>query len=552
MFDGVAVAPDEVIGGGEIAIPLDDLGLLQALTQVLGRPRNVARRSAGLAREGVKVLAGRSAIAPEPRDWRFQDPAWKDNPVYRRVGQAYLAWADAMDKLVDDANLDWRTEERARFAMLLVTSGLAPTNFLPGNPAALKRAFETGGRSVAKGLRNFARDVIRNRGMPAQVDTSPFQVGTNIAVTPGAVVHRDDRCEVLQYTPTTAEVRTAPVMVLPPQINRYYFLDLAPGRSFVEYAVSRGLQVFMVSWRNPTAEHRDWSLDDYVGTVDGALDAVCDIAGSDDAHMMGFCAGGITAAVTEAHLAASGDSRIRTASFAVTLLDWHVRSLVGMMGAASVVAAGRRASQKKGVLDGKALGSLFSLLRPNDLVWNYWVNNNLMGESPPAFDVLAWNADSTRMPAALHTNFLDLFEQNLLTIPGAMTVAGTPIDLSAITQDAYVVGAQSDHLTPWRGCYATTQLLGGKTEFVLSSSGHIQSLVNPPGNPRMKVFTGPEPGPDPDAWLAEAQSRQGSWWEHWSDWVQARSHEEHAAPKNLGNSRHPALEAAPGTYVHSP
>ena len=266
--------------------------------------------------------------------------------------------------------------------------------------------------------------------------------------------------------------------------------------------------------------------------------------------MMGFCAGGITAAATEAHLAAKGDSRIRSVSFAVTLLDWHVRSLVGMMGAGSVVAAGRRSSRKAGVLDGKGLGSLFSLLRPNDLVWNYWVNNNLMGEKPPAFDVLAWNADSTRMPAALHSDFLDVFEKNLLTKPGAMNVAGTPIDLTSITQDAYVVGAQTDHLTPWRGCYATTQLLGGKTEFVLSSSGHIQSLVNPPGNPKMKVFTGPEPGPDPDAWLAEAKSHQGSWWEHWADWIEARSHEERPAAKKLGNNRHPAMEAAPGTYVH--
>jgi polyhydroxyalkanoate synthase len=223
-----------------------------------------------------------------------------------------------------------------------------------------------------------------------------------------------------------------------------------------------------------------------------------------------------------------------------------------MMGAASVVAAGKRASQKAGVLDGKGLGSLFSLLRPNDLVWNYWVNNNLMGETPPAFDVLAWNADSTRMPAALHTDFLDLFEDNLLTIPGAMTVRGTPIDLSMITQDAYVVGAQNDHLTPWRGCYATTQLLGGKTEFVLSSSGHIQSLVNPPGNPKMRLFTGPEPGADPDAWLAEAQPREGSWWEHWADWIEARSHEQKPAPKKLGNTRHPTLTPAPGTYVHAP
>lgn len=550
MFDGVAAPPDDALGGGEIAIPLDDLGLLQALTQVLRRPENVAKRGAGLALEGLKVLAGRSAVEPESRDWRFHDPAWKDNPLYRRIGQAYLAWAQAMDKLVDDADLDWRTEERARFAMALVTSGLAPTNFLLGNPSAIKRAFETGGMSVVRGLRSFAHDIRHNRGMPTQVDASPYKVGENIAVTPGAVVSRDERCEVLQYRPTTATVRTAPVMVLPPQINRYYFLDLAPGRSFVEYAVSRGLQVFMVSWVNPTAENRDWSLDDYVGTVDRALDAVCDIAGSDDAHVMGFCAGGITAAVTEAHLAARGEDRVRTASFAVTLLDWHVRSLVGMMGAGSVVAAGRRGSQKAGVLDGKALGSLFSLLRPNDLVWNYWVNNNLMGEKPPSFDVLAWNADSTRMPAALHGNFLDVFEKNLLTIPGAMHVAATPIDLSTITHDAYVVGAQSDHLTPWRGCYATTQLLGGKTDFVLSSSGHIQSLVNPPGNPKMKLFTGPEPGPDPDAWLAEAKSNQGSWWEHWADWIEARSHEERPAPKKLGNARHPALEAAPGTYVH--
>jgi polyhydroxyalkanoate synthase len=537
------------VGGAEVSVPLDRLQLVQALSQVLSRVDNVSREAFGLVAEAVKVLGGASAVTPEPRDWRFADPAWKDHPVYRRWAQAYLAWSRAMDRLVDEAELDWRTTERARFAMSLLTSAAAPTNFLAGNPAAIKRGFDTAGWSLLRGVRNLLRDAVHNGGMPSQVDTRPFVVGQTVAVTPGAVVHRDEVCEVIQYAPSTADVSAYPVLVVPPQINKYYFLDLAPGRSFVEYAASRGLQVFMMSWRNPTVEQRDWDLDTYVDATLRAFDVACDVGGSGAAHIAGFCAGGITASVAESVLAARRDERLRTVSFAVTLLDWHVPSTVGLLGTPAIVHAGVARSAKAGVLDGRALGHLFSWLRPNDLVWNYWVNNNLMGQDPPAFDVLAWNADSTDMPAALHADFLDLFLHNSLTAPGAIKALGTPVDLESITCDAYVVGGQTDHLTPWRGCYATTQLLGGRSRFVLTSSGHIQSQVTPPGSPKMRLFTGPDPGPDPDEWLAASSDHLGTWWEDWADWIIPRSGPARPAPDRLGTDAHPEFEPAPGRYV---
>jgi polyhydroxyalkanoate synthase len=540
------------IAGGEVAARLDSLRLGPALAAVLGRPKNVLRATRDLAGESLKITFGRSKVAPAPKDWRFTNAAWRDNPVYRRIGQGYLAWSEAMLRLVDVAELDWRTEERARFAMTLLTSALSPTNILPGNPAALERAFETAGLSLVRGARNVVRDVRENGGMPRQVDRGAFRLGTDLAATPGAVVYRNDVCEVIQYTPTTGTVRSRPVVMVPPQINKYYFMDLAPGRSFVEYAVSRGLQFFAVSWRNPGPEHGHWGLSTYVEAARDAIGVARSIAGSDSVNLLGLCAGGITSAALLAHLADTGDDAVHSASFAVTLLDFDVPSMIGMFGTPAIVRAATEASGKAGVLDGRRLGALFSLLRPNDLVWNYWVDNNLMGKDPPVFDILAWNADSTRLPAALHADFMDIFLHNSFAKPGEAKVLGSVVDLGAVTCDNYVVAGRTDHLTPWRACYATTQMLHGRSEFVLTSSGHIQSLVNPVGNTKMQYFTGGEPGQDPDAWLAGATANPGSWWEHWASWVTGRSGDDVEAPSRLGSTAHPPVEPAPGRYVLEP
>jgi polyhydroxyalkanoate synthase len=467
--------------------------------------------------------------------------------------QSYLAWAQTLTTALADADVDWRDTERARFLLEILISGVSPTNFLAGNPAALKHAFETGGLSLAKGAKSLVSDVARNGGMPRTVDASGFTVGENLAATPGAVIYRDEVCEVLQYSPSTPETRTRPVLIVPPQINKYYFMDLAPGRSFVEYQVSQGLPIFVISWRSAGRDQADWDFDVYAAAVERVIDVVRDISGSDDVNLLALCAGGILTSAVLNHLAAGSDSRVRSASFGVTLLDFSVQAPIGMFRTAPVLALARRKSRRAGVLDGSSLGAVFSWLRPNDLVWNYWVNNYLMGKDPPRFDILAWNADSTDLPAALHRQFLQIFERNVLAHPGELTVLDTPVDLRTITVDTYVTGATTDHLTPWRACYETTQLFSGKSTFVLSNAGHIASLINPPGNPKAHYFAGPEPVRDPDDWLARAERQPGTWWDHWSAWIkdEDRSGAERRAPTKLGSRRHPPLEPAPGAYVRA-
>jgi len=386
--------------------------------------------------------------------------------------------------------------------------------------------------------------------MPSTVNRGVLKVGTDLATTPGAVVYRDEVCEVLQYVPTTSSVRSRPVLLVPPQIGKYYFMDLAPGRSFVEHAVGHGLQFFVTSWRNVTREQADWGLDTYAEAVERVIDVVREVARSDDVNLLSLCAGGILSSTVLSHFAATGDSRAHSASFGVTLLDFDIPAPIGMFQMGPLLALARKRSSRAGILDGASLSTVFSWLRPNDLVWNYWVNNYLMGKDPPVFDILAWNADSTNLPGRLHGEFLDIMQNNLLTKPGQLKVLGTGVDLRKITLDTYVTGATTDHLTPWKGCYQTTQLLNGRSRFVLSNAGHIASLINPPGNPKAHFFAGPEPEGDPDSWLERAHREQGTWWQDWASWVLERSGEERDAPPKLGSRRHHPAEPAPGTYVY--
>jgi polyhydroxyalkanoate synthase len=395
-------------------------------------------------------------------------------------------------------------------------------------------------------------DLVRNGGLPSQVDRGAFVVGRDLGTTPGAVVHRSEVAEVIQYRPSTAAVRRRPLVVVPPMIGKFYFLDLRPGRSFVEHAVARGLQVFMISWRNPTREQADWDLDTYAGAVLDAVDVAAEVTGSPDVTTIGFCAGGQIMTTALNHLAATGDERVHAASYAVTLLDFSTRAPLGAFSGPRLLELSRWNSARQGVITARQMGSVFTWMRPDDLVFNYLVNQWLLGEDPPAFDVLAWNADGTNLPARLHEQFLDVFGSNALARPGALRVLGTPVHLSRITLPTFVTGALTDHLTPWAGCYRTTQLLSGPSTFVLSSSGHIQSLVNPPGNPRARYWTGGEPGPDAEAWRAAAEEHVGSWWEPWAEWVLARSGEEQPAPQQLGDPGHPVLGPAPGSYVLEP
>ena len=532
-------------GGSKLA-SFDAVKAAQTLSSAA---RALAQESVQLYGEWARTLFGLSSREVPQKDPRFADPAWRDNPLYRRLGQSYLAFCDAIDRLADRTP-EWRNRERARFLGGVLTSTMAPTNTLAGNPAALKRAMETGGASLVEGVRNMASDLVHNQGMPRQVNEQAFKIGENLAATPGSVVFRNEMVEVLQYKPTTAQVAERPTLAITPPIGKYYFLDLAPKRSFFEYALSRGVPVFVTSWRNPKAEQGHWGLDDYVQTLLDVVDAVCEISGSDSVNTLGMCAGGILTSLMLAVMAQRGDKRVHAAAFNVMLLDFDTETPIGGLQAKPLLAMSRRRSQRKGILPASSLATVFTWMRPNDLVWNYWVNNYLMGKEPPAFDILAWSVDNTNLPAKLHGQFLDIFEDNTLKRPGEVKVLGEPIDLGKVDVDIFSTGALTDHLTPWKACYESIQLFGGRKTFVLSNAGHVASLVNPPGNPKATYWIGPEPkGESPDEWRAKATQKTGTWWEVWAEWALPRSGAMKPAPAALGSKRHKVLGAAPGRYV---
>jgi polyhydroxyalkanoate synthase len=426
---------------------------------------------------------------------------------------------------------------------------MAPTNYFWTSPAAVKRCYDTGGLSVLKGARNLARDMVRNHGLPSLVDRRPFKLGDNLAISPGAVIHRSEVFELIQYTPQHETVYERPLLVVPPQVNRYYALDLSPGRSMYEYLLKQGIQVFTISWRNPTGAQRDWNYDTYAQAVIEATDVISQVSGSPDVNIMGGCLGGMTAAVVQAHLAALGERRINSATMTVTMLDCDSDGRMFLFATPQTLALAKQAARPRGVIEGWQLGSMFAWLRPNDLIWNYWANNYLLGQDPPAFDILAWNADQTRLSSAFHHQMLDMAAGNKLVRPGGITVLGTPIDISRIDCDTYVVAGHTDHITPWQSCYRTTQMVSGRSEFVLCSSGHIQTVVADPNHRGLGYYLNPQTPPDAGQWLAGAQRREGSWWEHWAGWLAARSGKQTEAPASLGSQRFPALEPAPGSYV---
>ena len=512
-------------------------------------PRTMIEQSFDLSKAMFAIATGKSELAPDKRDGRFKHEAWESNPAYKRLAQTYLAMTEAVEKMIPD-ELSAENKQRAELAASIVTSALAPTNTLLGNPAALARTIETGGSNLTKGLAAYLDDIRNNGGLPKQVDNSKFKVGGNLAVTPGKIVLRHDMFELIEYTPTTDEIHETPVLLIPPQINRFYFTDLAPGRSFAEYTLSQGLHYFAISWRNPTAEQRDWGLDNYAAAALAAIDAVAAITGQPKINLVGFCAGGITAAMVMAYLAAKGDDRVNSLALCVTMLDFKVDAALGAFRLPALLGVARKQSAKKGILPGAELGKIFTWLRPNDLVWNYWVNNYLMGEPPAAFDILAWNNDCTNMTAQLHEDFLTLFEENAIIQPGKAKVLGEPVDLGTLQCDAFVVGAVTDHLTPWKACYQASTHLGSKNvTFALSNGGHVAALVNPPGNPKAYHYIGPRSAPDGDSWLEQSPKLTGSWWESWTAWCKERSGKNIAAPKKAGSKAFPPVGDAPGTYV---
>ena len=523
----------------------------RAAARLALRPARVTRRLGGLTAELAATVAGVSPRAPSPKDRRFADSAWQNSWLFRRIAQTYLAVRATADDLISDAELDWAAEGELRFAVENIADALAPTNFLWSNPTALKATLDNGGANLLAGARNLLRDMSTSPRIPASVDASKFTIGVNVATTPGSVVHRSEVFELIQYSPTTDTVRQVPIMIIPPTINKYYAWDLSPGRSIVEWFTAQGMQVFTLSWKNPAAEQAHFNLDTYAGACVEAGRVVEEITGADSLHVTAACSGGQIAAATVGHLVATGRlGNVASLGLFVCALDRPQEGIIGALTTREAAAASVAASAVRGHVDGRALAEIFAWLRPNDMIWNYWVNNYLLGAPPPAFDILYWNQDSIRMPAGLHADMIRLAMENSMRIPGALTVLGTPIDLGSADVPTYVLAGETDHIVPWQNAYRATQILGGTARFVLVNSGHIQALVNPPDPKSRRTYrTANAVEASPEEWLAAAVEYKGSWWPDYLAWMEPRSGDLKPRPKALGSKDHKPIARAPGTYV---
>lgn len=527
-------------------------GAKRALKSLMVNPSVIVKENINLLNELIKVVKGNSEVAPDPRDKRFMHKIWAKNAYYKRVMQSYLAWHSSVYKILNSSGATEKDKERARFLMQFVTEAVAPTNTLIGNPGALARVVETKGKSLFYGLRNMANDIMNNGGMPSMVDGSKFQVGKNLAISEGNVVFRNEVLEVIQYKPHTDKIYSRPILMIPPQINKFYMVDLSPGKSYVEWATNNGIPFFAVSWRNPTAAQRDWNMETYLQASKEAIDAVCEISGSKDLNLMGACAGGMTMATLMGHYAANNDPKIKSSTMMVTVLDTRSETLLGMFASKSGIAAAIKRVKEVGVLEGKDMAKMFAWLRPNDLVWLFVANNWVMGNKPPAFDILYWNDDTTRLPAGFHIDLLSTYVSNPLVNPDSIEVLGTPIDMRKVDCDTYIVAGITDHITPWKACYESREILKNTNmKFILSSSGHIQSIINPPTNKKAKYYTNPDLELDSDEWLEGAELHNGTWWLDWLNWYdKEQGGKKIDAPKTLGSKKYPPKDAAPGRYVH--
>lgn len=488
-------------------------------------------------------------IDPDPKDKRYRDAAWHENPLYLWYLQSHLLLEEYVTELVETADLDGSDGEKLDFLASMVVNVVQPSNFLWSNPTALKRAFETGGRSVVKGAINMVDDILHNDGYPQQVDRSPFTVGENMAITPGKVVYRNDLIELLQYEPQTKTVHSVPILCSPPWINKYYVMDMAPDRSLIEWAVQHGHTVFAISYRNPDPSMAHVTLDDYlVHGPQTAVDVIKEITGADRVNLLAVCLGGSLAMMLAGYYAAIGDDSIGTITLLNTLVDFSEPGQLGAFTDLTTIERLEARLQKEGMLPAGNMRRTFDLLRPNDLVFNYVATNWLMGEDPPAFDLLAWNEDSTNMPAAMHSFYLrSCYLENRLA-NGELELCGETLDLSKIESDIFIVGAVNDHIVPWTSSYKTTQLLSkADPTYVLSSAGHVAGIINPPG-PKARSWTNSHYPPDPQTWLAGADERSESWWEIWADWAKTRGGKM-ANPPTIGSDTYPVVGDAPGTYV---
>jgi polyhydroxyalkanoate synthase len=507
--------------------------------------QNTARRMMGIESEPV--------IEADPKDRRFRDDAWKENEVFDFIKQSYLLSARFVQDVVTHVDgLDASTAQKVDFYARQFVDAMSPSNFLLTNPEVLRKTAETGGENLLRGLHNLLADLERGRGSLhiKMTDTEAFRIGENIAISPGKVVFQNDLMQLIQYAPSTEKVLRRPLLIVPPWINKYYILDLRPKNSLVRWATAQGHTVFMVSWVNPDERLAEKNFDDYMreGFLD-ALSAIEAATGESDINAIGYCLGGTLLASTLAWMAEHNDTRIRSATFFVTLLDFRESGELNVFIDEEQIKMLEDKMNKRGYLEGSEMATTFNMLRANDLIWSFVVNNYLMGNDPFPFDLLYWNSDSTRMPARMHSFYLrNMYQDNKLCEPGGLTLGGTPIDLSKIKVPAYFLSTREDHIAPWRATYRGTRLLKGRNRFVLAASGHIAGVVNAPESGKYSHWINPDLPDEPEAWFAGATEIAGSWWPDWQRWITALDKRQVKA-RVPGDGRLPPIEDAPGSYV---
>jgi polyhydroxyalkanoate synthase len=550
--------------GGGSSDPLNlSRTFLELTTRVMSDPGAVLQAQFSLWQDHLRLwqhmgqrMLGQTSeplIEPERGDRRFRDPAWQDSALFDFIKQSYLLTSRWIVNTVEDIDgFDDKTRQKVDFYTRQFVDAMAPSNFVATNPEVLRVTLETHGENLLRGLSHLLEDLERGKGKLAikMTDMDAFELGRNIGVTPGKVVFQNDLIQLLQYEPTTEQVWRRPLLIVPPWINKYYILDLQPKNSFIKYAVDQGFTVFVVSWVNPDEHYAKKGFDDYM--VEGplaALDAIERATGERDINVIGYCLGGTLLACTLAYMAARRDDRIRAATFFASLTDFEDAGELGVFIDEEQLASMESSMARLGYLDGREMATTFNMLRANDLVWSFVVNNYLLGKEPFPFDLLFWNSDSTRMPYAMHSFYLRKFyQENRLVEPGGITLCDVAIDLRKVRIPTYMLSTREDHIAPWASTYAATQHFRGDRTFVLAGSGHIAGVINPPTVEKYGYWVGEKLPPDPDDWLEAAEQRPGSWWPHWLAWNAAKSGEKVPA-RRPGDGGLEIIEAAPGSYA---
>jgi polyhydroxyalkanoate synthase subunit PhaC len=554
-------------GGGSGSSSMDPLNIGAAFMEMTHRmmadPAKLVQAQMTLWQDYMRLwqttaqrMMGQEAepvATPEKGDRRFKHPEWDENELFDFVKQSYLLTARWMQSTVKDVEgLDDKTAQKVDFYTRQFVDAMAPSNFLMTNPEVLRATLESGGENLVKGLHNLLDDLERGKGRLKikMTDVEAFKLGENIALTPGKVVYQNDLIQLIQYAPATEQVHKRPLLIIPPWINKYYILDLRPKNSFIRWAVEQGHTVFVISWVNPDEKLKAKTFEDYM--TDGplaALDAIEKATGEKDANVIGYCLGGTLLASTLAYMAAKKDTRIKSATFFTALMDFRDSGELGVFIDEVQLAALEEKMKDKGYLEGADMATTFNMLRANDLIWSFVVNNYLMGKDPFPFDLLYWNSDSTRMPAAMHSFYLrKMYQENKLIEPGGITLKGVKIDLSKVKVPACLISTREDHIAPWKATYAATQLLGGPVKFILAGSGHIAGVVNPPEAQKYGYWTNDKYPENPDDWCNSASEHAGSWWPAWQDWVAGFGNGKVPA-RQPGDGKLKVIEDAPGSYV---